>query len=72
MTNMTMEKVAPKPFITDAEIKAVFNISQPTLWRWTKKLGFPPAVVGMKGKRPYQMVLDWARDRGVEWSVEGC
>ncbi|AQM21453.1 hypothetical protein [Vibrio anguillarum] len=72
MTNTTEVKAAPKPFITDTEIKSIFNISQPTLWRWTQKLGFPPAIVGMKGKRPYQKVIDWAKERGMEWNFGGC
>ncbi|EKO3565475.1 TPA: helix-turn-helix transcriptional regulator [Vibrio metschnikovii] len=54
-----------KPFITDKEIKSTFGISQPTLWRWTKNLGFPPPIEGMKGRRSYQKVIEWAKEKGI-------
>ncbi|NOH85506.1 hypothetical protein F0249_17055 [Vibrio sp. 03-59-1] len=55
----------PRLFISDKEVREVLDISQPTLWRWTQQLGFPKAVKGMKGKRPYKEFLAWAQERGM-------
>ncbi|MDP2500145.1 hypothetical protein AB4163_20025 [Vibrio splendidus] len=46
-------------------MSAYFGISQPTLWRWTQELGFPKAVKGMRGKRPYKEFIEWAKERGM-------
>lgn len=54
------------PFITDKEIKSTLCISQPTLWRWTKKLGFPPPIKGMKGRRSREEVDKWIKEQGKE------
>lgn len=54
------------PFITDKEIKSTLCISQPTLWRWTKNLGFPPPIEGMKGRRKREDVYKWIEEQGKE------
>lgn len=55
----------PRVLISDREIKEKFEISQPTLWRWTDKLGFPKPVKEKRGMRPYHKVIEWAVERGM-------
>ncbi len=49
--------------ISDKEVREMFGISQPTLWRWTKNVGFPEPVA--RGKRSRKQVMDWAREKNM-------
>lgn len=49
--------------ISDENVRHMFSISQPTLWRWTKYKGFPSAVV--RGKRSRNQVIEWAREQNM-------
>ncbi|MFL9806292.1 helix-turn-helix transcriptional regulator [Vibrio cyclitrophicus] len=62
---MTESANTPRLYITDKEVREILQISQPTLWRWTKELGFPQAIKGMKGRRPYREFIDWAKNNGM-------
>ncbi|WED23046.1 hypothetical protein L3Q72_06535 [Vibrio sp. JC009] len=64
-TNSQTETVLPRVLISDKEIKEKFEISQPTLWRWTDRQGFPKAVKEKRGMRPYHAVIAWAVERGM-------
>ncbi len=59
------ETELPRVLISDKEIKDKFEISQPTLWRWTDKLDFPKPVKEKRGMRPYHKVVEWAVERGM-------
>ncbi|CAV18353.1 helix-turn-helix transcriptional regulator [Vibrio atlanticus] len=61
MANSMINLAAQRFFISDNEVRGTLGISQPTLWRWTQELGFPKAVKGMRGKRPYKEFIEWAK-----------
>ena len=65
MDSSTENLATQRFYITDKEIRKVLGVSQPTLWRWTKELGFPKAMEGMRGKRPYKEFIEWAQERGM-------
>lgn len=65
MINSTINLATQRFFISDKEVRETLGISQPTLWRWTQELGFPKAVKGMRGKRPYKEFIEWAKERGM-------
>ncbi|WP_283130810.1 helix-turn-helix transcriptional regulator [Enterovibrio norvegicus] len=52
-----------KPVVLDKDIMAFLEISQPTLYRWTKERGFPKAVI--RGRRPSKHVKAWLEERGL-------
>lgn len=33
-----------KPYNTDLQVAAYFEVSRGTVWRWVRKRGFPPPV----------------------------
>lgn len=65
MSNLQTDTNLPRVLISDREIKEKFEISQPTLWRWTDKLGFPKPVKEKRGMRPYHKVIEWAVEHGM-------
>ncbi|MEZ8902042.1 helix-turn-helix transcriptional regulator [Vibrio sp. 10N.222.48.A11] len=64
MANSTINLATQRFFISDKEVRETLGISQPTLWRWTQELGFPKAVKGMRGKRPYKDSLNGRKSEG--------
>ncbi|OCH06543.1 helix-turn-helix transcriptional regulator [Aliivibrio fischeri] len=62
MTTQTEIKKTPL-YITDAEVMETLDISQPTLWRWTKKRDFPKPV--MRGRRSYKAFMKWMEGKGL-------
>ncbi|EGR0763352.1 helix-turn-helix transcriptional regulator [Vibrio parahaemolyticus] len=59
----TQPKETERILISDKEVREMFGISQPTLWRWTKNDGFPAAIV--RAKRSRKQVMDWAREKNM-------
>lgn len=63
MSAMSILTESDSLYITDKEIMEALEISQPTLWRKTKKDNFPEPVI--RGRRARKAVLDWLKAKGM-------
>lgn len=59
-----MSNLELKPYNTDLQVAAYFDVSRGTVWRWVRTTGFPPPVpLG-----PHTM--RWRRKDILEWESQ--